>query len=225
MKVFTVLFLSILLSATSCFAQQQEGSKDEKFHHFNLGLNFSRLSPLPYLSMNYQMNKRLGFTGEIKPVFLLSNRLGWEIFDDVTGHNSGKLKYNGFLTNFIVHFTFYRYRKINFSAGGEFSFQQIFEKNYTVVYKGQNLCDPHEVISTYIDIRTRYGFIPLIFIGDSFIKFFAGYGIARFDLYDRGYSYTKPYSGSGEKYIYPFKSSSSYREGVFKCGVRIGIDL
>ena len=168
----------------------------------------------------------MGITGKTRPVYLLPNFFDFDILDNITSHHRDEIKYNGFQSNIVIHTGYYHYKQLNLSLGGEFSFYQIFEKDYSKSFKQENPCDPYVSKTTFMSIQTQYGFTPLLFVGTSTIRVFAGIGIGRINKYERGYSFTSKYSYNvrdGE--IYPFNINKSSWTPILKWGIRMGFNM
>ena len=221
---FKRAFILIALLFLSSFVFGQ-GHPREKKSHFNIGLNYSRISIIPYLSLDCMMKEKIGITVEFKPRFLVPNYLGLDLLEPyMKSEYDTPITYNGFFTNFIVHTQKPEDGKWHFTQGLELSYYQHFREKYAInIYGSENPCGGPS-LTDYIEfsIKSRVALTALFYYGKSKFKLFAGLGIGRIQMYSRGYhSYSYPTTRN----IIPFNDVDISFLPVIKLGFRFGINI
>jgi hypothetical protein len=218
-----VIILLLLISSVVFTQEQPEEKKNERC--LNIGLNYSRVSLMPYLSLDYRKIKKIGITVEFTPIIRIPNYFGIRVLDPIMNSEySNGLTYNGFFTNLIFYYPKSEDDRWHFTPAVELSFSQQFRKNHRVnIHTQENPCDgfPNSDYN-YISIKSRTALTAVLFYGKSHLKMFIGLGIGRINSYNRGYN---EYGNSSNPIITPFQETDVYYKPVVKLGFRLGLDV
>ena len=214
------IFILLLLLSSVVFTQEQlEEKKNERC--FNVGLNYSRVSLIPYLSLDYRKIKKIGITVEFTPIIRIPNYFGIRVLDPIMNSEySNGLTYNGFLTNLVFYYPKHKDDKWHFTPAVEISFSQQFRRDYLVNnYSPENPCNGFSDRDfNFITINSRIALTALLFYGMPHLKIFIGLGIGHINFYHRGYN------EYGSR-ITPFRETETYYRSVVKIGFRMGLDV
>ena len=194
-------FVFVMLIGLSVFTYGSPADSTKLKPRLNIGVNFTTVSLMPFLSFDYQFAPKLGFTLELSPSF--KNYLpdaGWVN------------------TNIIVHAIRPEETKFHFTPALELSFFRETKTDYKIPgHHPKNPCDgPSTLTEVQYYRKTRMALVLMFFYGNPKFKVFYGLGVGKVRVFARGYQY---YDGALLPYL---RDEDKYLPHI-KVGLRMGI--
>ena len=229
LKKVTIFLLFSVFSNLSFATPINNTDSTTNYSGCSIGLNFYSLVHLPYLSIDYKVNKKFAISLEAKPrIIPYKQSRGYSSDSFFSRRVWENFNLKGVQGGLILHRLAKDTKKWNFCPAIEYAYSYKYGRYFYIdITDGNNGVDiARHTSGAYYEFfsRSTHSLNALVFYGKEKFKIYLGVGIAYNTERERGYSYWKitTYEGS-EDSIYPLVKKSSYYSPVFKFGLKFPI--